>query len=64
MSYEAYLQEFRRRTAQRVAEFEQAVKDAEASVKSIQERSDVQKNNNTPRRRGRIKGVLKPVSQY
>lgn len=63
MSYEAYLQEFRRRTAQRVAEFEQAVKDAEASAKAVQERSNDQ-NNNTPRRRGRIKGVLKPVSQY
>ncbi|AZA12040.1 hypothetical protein [Corynebacterium gerontici] len=63
MSYEAYLEEFRRQTAQRVAEFERAVKAAEASVQQTK-KHQVKHNKNAPRRRGRVRGVLRTASQY
>ncbi|GGG75220.1 hypothetical protein [Corynebacterium pelargi] len=63
MSYEDYIADFRKRTAQRVADFEKLVREAEAAVQAAKHKtadaSPVQPQATTkPRKRGRVRGIL------
>ncbi|WP_123960808.1 hypothetical protein [Corynebacterium pseudopelargi] len=62
MSYEDYIAEFRQRTAQRVADFEKLVREAEAAVQAAKKNAAPQppaaQATAKPRRRGRVRGIL------